>query len=39
MNMALEGASRDEVEQHLDENFDVADREALLDEVFSRVKA
>jgi hypothetical protein len=39
MNMALDGASREEVEQHLEENFDVGDRDGLLDEVFSRVKA
>jgi len=37
MNMALDGASRDEVDKHLAEGYEVADRQALLDEVFSRV--
>jgi vacuolar-type H+-ATPase subunit H len=37
MNMALEGASREEVEKRLAGEFEVDDREALLDDVFSRV--
>jgi outer membrane biosynthesis protein TonB len=37
MKMALDGASREEVDAHLAESFDLADREALLDEVFARV--
>jgi vacuolar-type H+-ATPase subunit H len=37
MNMALEGASRDEIERHLAEGYDVADSKALIDEVLSRV--
>jgi hypothetical protein len=37
MNMALEGASRDEVESHLADEFGSGDRGALLDEVFDRV--
>jgi vacuolar-type H+-ATPase subunit H len=37
MNMALEGASREEVDRRLAEEFDVEDRDALLDDVFARV--
>ena len=37
MNMALDGASREEVERHLAEGYEIGDPDALLDEVFSRV--
>jgi vacuolar-type H+-ATPase subunit H len=37
MNMALEGASREDVDKRLADEFEVDDREALLDDVFSRV--
>jgi vacuolar-type H+-ATPase subunit H len=37
MNMALEGASREDVDRRLAEEFQVDDRNALLDDVFSRV--
>jgi hypothetical protein len=37
MNMALEGASREEIDRRLAEEFQVADRESLLDDVFSRI--
>ena len=37
MNMALEGASREDVDKRLAAEFEVDDREALLDDVFSRV--
>jgi hypothetical protein len=37
MKMALDGSSREEVDGHLAEEFDLADRDALLDEVFARV--
>ncbi|MGI8461990.1 MAG: hypothetical protein ACR2OC_10205, partial [Solirubrobacterales bacterium] len=37
MNMALDGASRDEVDRHIAEGFEVSNREALIDEVFERV--
>jgi vacuolar-type H+-ATPase subunit H len=37
MNMALEGASREEVGKRLAEDFDVDDRDALVEDVFSRV--
>jgi outer membrane biosynthesis protein TonB len=36
MKMALDGASREEVDRHLAEEFELADRAALLDEVFAR---
>jgi hypothetical protein len=35
--MALEGASREDVDRRLAEEFQVDDRNALLDDVFSRV--
>jgi hypothetical protein len=35
LNMALDGASRDEVDRYLSENFALSDRSALLDEVYA----
>jgi hypothetical protein len=35
--MALNGTPRDETDRYLAENFDLPDREGLLDEVYSRV--
>ena len=35
--MALNGQSREETDRYLAENFDLADREALLDEVYESV--
>lgn len=37
LNMALNGTSRDETDRYLADNFDLADREALLDEVYATV--
>ena len=37
MNMALEGASREEIDERLAAEFDVDDRESLIDDVLSRV--
>jgi cell division septum initiation protein DivIVA len=37
LNMALNGTPREETERYLAENFDLPDREALLDEVYARV--
>ena len=37
LNMALNGASREETARYLDENFELDDPEALLDEVYARV--
>jgi F0F1-type ATP synthase membrane subunit b/b' len=37
LNMALNGTPREETDRYLAENFDVADRDALLDEVYARV--
>ncbi|MBV8430035.1 MAG: hypothetical protein JO244_02660 [Solirubrobacterales bacterium] len=37
LNLALEGKSRDEVDRYLRENYDLADREGLLDEVYALV--
>ena len=37
LNMALNGTPRDETDRYLSENFELADREALLDEVYARV--
>jgi len=37
LNMALNGTSREETDRYLAENFDLHDREALLDEVYARV--
>ncbi|WP_205697804.1 DivIVA domain-containing protein [Conexibacter sp. SYSU D00693] len=38
LNMALNGQSREETDRYLAENFDLADRGALLDEVYSTVE-
>jgi hypothetical protein len=35
--MALNGQSRDETDRYLAENFDLSDREGLLDEVYESV--
>jgi hypothetical protein len=37
LNMALNGQSREETDRYLAENFDLSDREGLLDEVYSSV--
>jgi DivIVA domain-containing protein len=37
LNMALNGQSRDETDRYLAENFDLSDRESLLDEVYESV--
>jgi hypothetical protein len=37
LNMALNGQSRDETDRYLAENFDLTDRESLLDEVYESV--
>ena len=37
LNMALNGQSRDETDKYLAENFDLDDRDALLDEVYATV--
>jgi DivIVA domain-containing protein len=37
LNMALNGTPRDETERYLAENFQLVDREKLLDEVYARV--
>jgi hypothetical protein len=37
LNMALNGQSRDETDRYLAENFDLADRQSLLDEVYESV--
>ena len=37
LNMALNGTPRDETDRYLSENFELADREGLLDEVYARV--
>ena len=37
LNMALNGTPRDETDRYLSENFELVDREALLDEVYARV--
>ena len=37
LNMALNGTPRDETDRYLAENFNLADRQGLLDEVYSRV--
>lgn len=39
LNMALNGSSREEVDQYLAENFQLADRGALVDEVYSSVES
>jgi nitrogenase molybdenum-iron protein alpha/beta subunit len=38
LNMALNGDSREETARYLDENFDVPDRERLLDEVYAAIE-
>ncbi|MGI8557593.1 MAG: hypothetical protein ACR2ND_04685, partial [Solirubrobacteraceae bacterium] len=38
LNMALNGQSRAETDRYLAENFDLADRERLLDEVYSSIE-
>ena len=37
LNMALNGTPRDETSRYLEENFDLDDRDTILDEVYSRV--
>ena len=37
LNMALNGTSREETDRYLAENFDLPDRNALLDDVYARV--
>lgn len=37
LNMALNGSPREETDRYLAENFDLADRESLLDDVYARV--
>jgi hypothetical protein len=37
LNMALNGSSREETARYLDENFELENPEALLDEVYARV--
>jgi DivIVA domain-containing protein len=37
LNMALNGQSREETDRYLAENFDLADRQSLLDEVYASV--
>jgi outer membrane biosynthesis protein TonB len=39
MKMALDGASREEIDAHLAATYDVEDREKLLDDVLARAKA
>jgi hypothetical protein len=39
LNMALNGQDRDETDRYLAENFDLADRQRLLDEVYASVDA
>ncbi len=38
LNMALNGQSRDETDKYLANNFDLSDRQALLDEVYATVE-
>jgi DivIVA domain-containing protein len=37
LNMALNGTPRDETDRYLSENFELDDRDALLDEVYARI--
>ena len=37
--MALDGSSREEIEAHLEANYDVEHRDKLLDDVLARAKA
>jgi DivIVA domain-containing protein len=39
LNMALNGQDRDETDRYLAENFDLADRKGLLDEVYASIDA
>ncbi|QEC49596.1 DivIVA domain-containing protein [Baekduia soli] len=39
LNMALNGTAREETDRYLAENFDLADRAALLDEVYATVES
>ena len=39
LNMALNGQSREETDRYLAENFDLPDRQRLLDEVYSSVES
>ena len=39
MKMALDGSSREEIEAHLEANYDVEHRDKLLDDVLARAKA
>lgn len=38
LNMALNGTSREETDRYLAENFDLSDRQALLDEVYASIE-
>jgi hypothetical protein len=38
LNMALNGQSREETDKYLEENFDLGNRAALLDEVYASVE-
>jgi hypothetical protein len=38
LNMALNGTPRDETDRYLAENFELADRDGLLDEVYASVE-
>ena len=38
LNMALNGQSREETDRYLAENFDLPDRQRLLDEVYASVE-
>ncbi len=38
MKMALDGSSRDEIETHLGENYDIEASDKLLDDVMTRAK-
>jgi hypothetical protein len=37
--MALNGTPREETDRYLAENFELADRDSILDEVYSRVES
>ena len=39
LNMALNGQPREEADRYLAENFDIPDRDALLDEVYAAVES
>jgi DivIVA domain-containing protein len=39
LNMALNGTSREDIDRYLDENFDLVNRDALLDEVYASVES